>query len=166
MLYVSKVGTYSKTLSDGDSRPDACEDHVRGLYGLGTSVVRNGLCGPERPVWPWDLCGPKWPVWPWDLCGPERPVWPWDLCGPERPVWPWDLYGPERPVWPWDLYGPEWPVWRICVSQAKNKLKAYRLYMTSTNIWFSFLRSYIRHPIYYQNVYILYGFRLKRVLGC
>jgi hypothetical protein len=39
-------------------------------------VVRNGLCGPKRPVWPWDLCGPERPVWPWDLCGPERPVWP------------------------------------------------------------------------------------------
>jgi hypothetical protein len=142
MLYVSKVGTYSKKLSDGDSRPDACEDHVRGLCGLGTCVVRNGLCGLGTCVVRNGLCGPERPVWPWDLCGPKRPVWPWDLCGPE------------------------WPVWRICVSQAKNKLKACRLYMTSTNIWFSFLQSCIRHPVYYQNVYILYGFRLKRVLGC
>jgi hypothetical protein len=34
MLFISKVGTHNKKLSDEDSRPDACETHVRGLYGL------------------------------------------------------------------------------------------------------------------------------------
>jgi hypothetical protein len=57
MLFVSKVGIYSKKLSDEDSRPDACETHVRGLCGPGTCVVRNGLCGLGTCVVRNGLCG-------------------------------------------------------------------------------------------------------------
>jgi hypothetical protein len=104
---MSKVGIYNKKLSDEDSRPDACETHVRGLYGLracvalgpvwsGTAcVAQNGLYGPKRPVWPWDLCGLKRPVWPKTACVAQNGLYGLrtcvvrnGLCGPKRPVWP------------------------------------------------------------------------------